>query len=62
MRNHLFLYKDNSKRNDMDSVYYVEDVPSRFECGHYFSGLRLIGPCFSVGLDEELITTPSQPS
>ena len=53
MSNYLFLYKDNSKGDDRDCVFYVEDVPSRFECGHYFGGLRLTGPCFSVGLDGE---------
>ena len=53
MSKHLFLYKDNTKSGDRDCVFYVEDAPGRFECGHYFSRLRLAGSCFSAGLDEE---------
>ena len=43
MGKRVFLYKDNSE--DRDCCAYIE--PSRFECGHYFSGLTLHGACYS---------------
>lgn len=46
----LFLAKvlDN---NDRDEVKYIEF--RGFECGHYFSGLHIVGACFS-GFEKEL--------
>ena len=43
-----FLYKDNSE--DRDCVKYIE-LRFELECGHYFTGVRLVGPCFSSSLD-----------
>lgn len=43
MSKRVFLYKDNSESRDCCA--YIE--PSRFECGHYFSGLTLHGACYS---------------
>lgn len=43
MNNAIFLYRDNS--NDRDCCAYIE--PCRFECGHYFSSLKITGACYS---------------
>jgi len=45
-----FLYKDNS--DDRDCVKYIE-LEFNLQCGHYFSGVHLTGPCFSTSLDYE---------
>ena len=45
MNKYLFLYKD--KKEDRDCCVYINSDPTRFECGHYFSGINLDGPCFS---------------
>lgn len=53
----VFLYKENSE--DRDCVAYIESVPSRFECGHYFSSVRIEAACYSGGMfaDYESIKT-----
>lgn len=41
-----FLYRTKAA-DDRDCCAYIE--PSHFECGHYFSGLRIGGACYSDG-------------
>ena len=41
----VFLYKENSE--DRDCVAYIEAVPSKFECGHYFSRVQTEGTCYA---------------
>lgn len=43
MNNSIFLYRDNT--NDRDCCVYIE--PCHFECGHYFSRLKITGACYS---------------
>lgn len=43
----VFLYKENSE--DRDCCAYIEDIPMRFECGHYFGRVNLQGACYSGG-------------
>lgn len=45
MRDRVFLYKDNTE--DRDCCAYISTTPSTFECGHYFSSVRLEGACYS---------------
>ena len=45
----VFIYKDD--KNDRDSVKYLGI--GTFACNHYFSGIHLVGPCFSTSLDYE---------
>lgn len=44
----LFLYrlKNDSSR---DACAYVNESPSTFECGHYFSGVGIQGACYCGG-------------
>lgn len=46
----VFLFKENNSK-DRDCVYYIENNPLRFECGHYFGKVNLEGACFSMGLN-----------
>lgn len=44
----LFLYrlKNDSSR---DACAYINESPSTFECGHYFSGVGIQGACYCGG-------------
>lgn len=44
----LFLYrmKNDSSR---DVCAYINETPSRFECGHYFRGVGIQGACYCGG-------------
>lgn len=46
----VFLAKEKNS-DDRDIVKYIEF--NGFECGHYFSGLHIVGACFS-GFEKEL--------
>lgn len=46
----IFLAKEKNS-DDRDIVKYIEF--NGFECGHYFSGLHIVGACFS-GFEKEL--------
>ena len=39
--------------NDRDAVKYIDLETGKFECNHYFAGLRITGACFS-GFEHEL--------
>ena len=54
--NKLFLYKDIEleKQEDRDCVVYIDATPAKFECNHYFGGIRLQNACF-CGRDLEKI-------
>lgn len=40
----VFLYKENTENRDCCA--YIESNPMRFECGHYFGGVTLMGACY----------------
>lgn len=44
----LFLYRLKNSE-DRDACAYIDEMPSQFECGHYFSGVRLEGACYCGG-------------
>lgn len=44
----LFLYRLKSSE-DRDACAYIDEIPSNFECGHYFSGVGIQGACYSGG-------------
>lgn len=44
----LFLYRLKNSE-DRDVCAYIDEIPSQFECGHYFSGVRIQGACYSGG-------------
>lgn len=44
----LFLYRLKNSE-DRDACAYIDEIPSSFECEHYFSGVRLQGACYSGG-------------
>lgn len=52
MNRYVFLLriKDEQER---DAVKYLDLETGKFECGHYFAGLRITGACFS-GFESEL--------
>ena len=50
----LFLAKITNS-DDRDCVHYLDTNTGNFECGHYFSGLRICGANFSGTFDMEKI-------
>lgn len=44
----LFLYRLKNDE-DRDACAYIDEIPSKFECGHYFSGVRVEGSCYTSG-------------
>ena len=44
MSEYVFLYKNNSE--DRDCCAYIKAEPMRWECDHYFGGVRLNGACY----------------
>ena len=44
----LFLYRLKNSE-DRDACAYIDEIPSSFECGHYFSGVGIQGSCYSGG-------------
>lgn len=44
----LFLYRLKDSE-DRDACAYIDEIPSRFECGHYFRGVGIHGACYSSG-------------
>lgn len=44
----LFLYRLKNSE-DRDACAYIDEIPSQFECRHYFSGVRIQGACYSGG-------------
>lgn len=48
----LFLLRIKDE-NDRDAIKYLDLESGKFECGHYFAGLRICGACFS-GFESEL--------
>jgi len=44
----LFIFKELNS-DDRDVVNYIERP--KFECGHYFGGIHLLGACFSRSLE-----------
>lgn len=55
MKKTVFLYKE-LETEDRDCVTYIEirtKPEENFECDHYFSGIHLVGACFSTGFDYE---------
>lgn len=50
MSKYLFLYKENNT-DDRDAIKYIDvDGLDKLKCGHYFSGIRICGACFSQDL------------
>lgn len=45
MNEMVFLYKDDSECRDCCA--YIEATPSKFECGHYFSSVKINGACYT---------------
>jgi hypothetical protein len=46
--NVVFLYKIKDT-DDRDAFAYIEDKPLRWSCDHYFSGIGIMGACYSGG-------------
>lgn len=44
----LFLYRLKNDE-DRDACAYIDEIPSSFECEHYFSGVRIQGACYFGG-------------
>lgn len=44
----LFLYRLKDSE-DRDVCAYIDEIPSSFECGHYFSGVGIQGACYCGG-------------
>lgn len=44
----LFLYRLKNSE-DRDACAYVDDIPSTFDCGHYFGGVCIQGACYCGG-------------
>lgn len=44
----LFLYRLKNSE-DRDACAYIDETPSTFDCGHYFSGVGIHGACYSSG-------------
>lgn len=44
----LFLYRLKNSE-DRDACAYIDEIPSSFECGHYFSGVGIQGACYCDG-------------
>lgn len=44
----LFLYRLKNSE-DRDACAYIDEIPSNFECGHYFGGVYIQGACYSGG-------------
>lgn len=41
----LFLYRLKNSE-DRDACAYIDEIPSTFDCGHYFGGVCLQGACY----------------
>lgn len=44
----LFLYRLKNTE-DRDVCAYIDEIPSTFDCEHYFSGVRIQGACYCGG-------------
>lgn len=44
----LFLYRLKNDE-DRDACAYIDEIPSKFECGHYFSRVTIQGACYYGG-------------
>lgn len=44
----LFLYRLKNSE-DRDACAYINETPSTFDCGHYFSGVGIQGACYCGG-------------
>lgn len=44
----LFLYRLKNTE-DRDACAYIDEIPSTFDCEHYFSGVRIQGACYCGG-------------
>lgn len=44
----LFLYRLKNSE-DRDACAYIDETPSTFDCGHYFSGVGIQGACYCGG-------------
>lgn len=44
----LFLYRLKNSE-DRDACAYINETPSSFDCGHYFSGVGIQGACYCGG-------------
>lgn len=44
----LFLYRLKNSE-DRDACAYIDEIPSTFDCEHYFGGVYLQGACYSGG-------------
>lgn len=44
----LFLYRLKNS-DDRDACAYIDEIPTSFECGHYFSGVGIQGACYCGG-------------
>lgn len=52
MNNSIFLLRLKDEQ-DRDAVKYLDLDTGKFECGHYFAGLRISGACFA-GFEDEV--------